>query len=263
MANKNPETITKLDHKTESKIESEVEKTVENKILDKVIGFAEPNDPDLTRKVIIDVILIFLAVTSVILVGFEFFAELNAHQIELIHQLDIYIAGIFLAEFVYRLAKAKDSKQFFRQYWWELIASIPLTNGVVELLRPIRIFRVVRLVELLRVVRLAVRVRVIFDESKRFSQHTFILEAMMVLTAVSLIGAIFFNFFEAGINPNVSGIWDSIWWSVVTITTIGYGDIVPVTSEGRIVAIVLMLVGTGTVSFITARVASYLIRHKS
>jgi voltage-gated potassium channel len=57
---------------------------------------------------------------------------------------------------------------------------------------------------------------------------------------------------EYGENPNVRDIWDAIWWAVVTITTVGYGDVSPATAEGRLAAGVLMILGIAFFSFLTA-----------
>ena len=64
---------------------------------------------------------------------------------------------------------------------------------------------------------------------------------------------------EAGHNENVKSLWDSFWWTIVTITTVGYGDIYPVTTGGRILAIFLMLGGIATFSAATATIAAHLI----
>ena len=62
------------------------------------------------------------------------------------------------------------------------------------------------------------------------------------------------------VNQNVHGFFDSFWWAMSTVTTVGYGDIYPVTTEGRIVAIFLMLAGIGTLGVYTAAIANYVIR---
>ena len=63
---------------------------------------------------------------------------------------------------------------------------------------------------------------------------------------------------ESAVNPNVTSIFDSLWWAVVTITTVGYGDVSPVTSEGRLAAGVLMVLGIVLFSTLTAALTSAL-----
>lgn len=55
--------------------------------------------------------------------------------------------------------------------------------------------------------------------------------------------AAFFQHFESGINPQVTHYFDALWWSFATVSTVGYGDIVPMTTEGRIIGMILMVIG--------------------
>jgi voltage-gated potassium channel len=59
-----------------------------------------------------------------------------------------------------------------------------------------------------------------------------------------MTGAVLFYFLEKGVNPHVTSFFDAIWWAMVTITTVGYGDIYPITMGGKIVAMVVMVGGT-------------------
>ncbi len=84
-----------------------------------------------------------------------------------------------------------------------------------------------------------------------------------VITVICNFGAIAFAMafyhFELAANPNVTEFSDSIWWSFVTLTSVGYGDITPVTREGRIVGVLLMIFGTGVFATYTAIFANILL----
>jgi voltage-gated potassium channel len=65
---------------------------------------------------------------------------------------------------------------------------------------------------------------------------------------------------DVGQDGRVNSFFDALWWSASTITTVGYGDIYPVTAIGRVIAIFTMLVGVSTLAVVTARIAKFLIR---
>src|SRR5207248_6212190 len=62
---------------------------------------------------------------------------------------------------------------------------------------------------------------------------------------------------EGGQNEHIQSIGDALWWAVVTTTTVGYGDVSPVTGEGRLIAVGLMIVGIGFIGVFTATVTSF------
>ena len=80
---------------------------------------------------------------------------------------------------------------------------------------------------------------------------------VMLICSVALYAA------ENGINEAVQSPLDALWWGIVTLTTVGYGDVYPVTPEGRIAAAILMLLGIGLFGVLTATVTSYLIGTQS
>lgn len=82
--------------------------------------------------------------------------------------------------------------------------------------------------------------------------------SLLVVLIFIIFCSITFYFFEVDINPNIDSIGDSLWWGFVTSTTVGYGDIYPMTTPGKFIAIIDMLIGIGIFGFITASVASVL-----
>ncbi|MTI67786.1 MAG: hypothetical protein FH753_14465 [Firmicutes bacterium] len=74
-----------------------------------------------------------------------------------------------------------------------------------------------------------------------------------------IICSAFFYYYENNTNDKIDSLYDALWWGFVTSTTVGYGDIFPVTMQGRVIAILLMLIGVGVFGFITASFASILV----
>jgi voltage-gated potassium channel len=138
-----------------------------------------------------------------------------------------------------------------------VVSSLPVLPGVLEstrLLRLTRLGRVLRILRLARLVAVLTRggaaARVIFR--KRGLGY---IVAITILVALG-VGAVFAIFEDAPIG-------DGLWWAIVTMTTVGYGDVFPVTPAGRIAASVLMLLGIGFVAVITASVAAHFVEEEA
>ena len=83
-----------------------------------------------------------------------------------------------------------------------------------------------------------------------------------IILLVFLLSSLGVLFFEYGVNRGFANMWDAIWWTLVTAATVGYGDKVPLTTGGRLVAIFVMLLGIGLLGMITGRIASWLVAWK-
>lgn len=196
------------------------------------------------------IILSFYVLGSLII---DTFFSLPSEIQKILSFIDNGICVIFLYDFIVRYKKADNKLQFMKWGWIDLIASIP----TLDFMRAGRLLRLIRLIRILRA----------FRSTKHIVHHVFKNKIQGTLTSVSLIAVLMLLFssiailqFETVPNSNIKTAEDAIWWSYVTITTVGYGDKYPVTTEGRIIAAILMTVGVGLFGTFTAFVSSWFVK---
>jgi len=93
------------------------------------------------------------------------------------------------------------------------------------------------------------------------AKHT-LFKVVLGITFLVFVGAILENLFESGENKQFSALGDAIWWAVVTMTTVGYGDKVPITPGGRVIGIIIMFMGMALISVFTATISSVFVARK-
>ena len=169
--------------------------------------------------------------------------------------VDNLICIVFLADFGGRFYKAENKVVFMKWGWIDLVSSIP----TFDFLRVGRGLRLVRLIRILRA----------FKSTKHLVEHVFKDRTKGALTSAAIIAVLMILFssvsiLQVEVDPlsNIRTAEDALWWSYVTITTVGYGDLYPVTSEGRIIAAALMTVGVGLFGTFTAFLASWFVGEK-
>jgi len=159
------------------------------------------------------------------------------------------MTGVFLAEFASRLWAAQSRSAYVRGHWIDLLAIVP----------PVRGLRVLRLLRLVRLVRAFTGVARAVSSVERLARHRGLIWVLagwcgvMVITSVGLYAA------EHGANAAVASPLDALWWGIVTMTTVGYGDVYPITPEGRLFAAALMILGIGLFAAVTATITSFLV----
>jgi len=163
--------------------------------------------------------------------------------------LDTALTVIFLAEFSLRFWAAPSRGAYVRGHWIDLLALIPA----------IREFRILRLARLLRGVRAFSGVYRALGHYGSLARNRGLLGLFAVWAVVMVLSSLGLYAAERGVNAAIDSPFDVLWWAVVTMTTVGYGDVTPVTPEGRLAAMVLMILGIGLFAAITATVTSSLI----
>ena len=201
-------------------------------------------------KIIYNIIISLLAAAVLTNVVLAREGTLSTAEINVVKVINWTVWVVFVIDYFARLYLAESRKKFFLHNLIDLLSIIPFGAFMPGL----RALRILRVVYLLRVVSRFSRTITQFGALalKNDFHYLFIL-TMMLMT----LGTIIISRCE---NMNFE---DALWWSFVTITTVGYGDISPKSGEGRIVAVVLMFIGIGLISALTANVASFLLRHKN
>jgi voltage-gated potassium channel len=127
----------------------------------------------------------------------------------------------------------------------------------------VRGVRVLRLLRLLRLIRAFAGVFRATQHFERMARHRGLAWLFVTWLAVMVICSLFLYAAENGVNAAITSRLDALWWGIVTLTTVGYGDVFPITPEGRIAASILMLLGIGLFSAITATLTSFMLVEQS
>ena len=189
-----------------------------------------------------------LLAISYVAVGFAL-DDPAAGRSALLAPLETALTVVFVAEFASRFGGSRDRRGYLRGHWIDLAALIPVARGL----------RIARLLRVLRLTRFFTSTYRAVVRAERMRGAHGIALVVVAWTAVTAISCIAFYAVEADVNPSLRSPLDAAWWGVTTITTVGYGDISPVTPEGRLVASGLMLLGIGLFGAITAIVTNTLL----
>jgi voltage-gated potassium channel len=164
---------------------------------------------------------------------------------------------VFLFDFARNLKRAENRWRYFYTWGWlDLLSSIPM----VDALRVGRLARILRIVRVLRGVR-ATRLIAGFLAERR--AESTVLTTLLVTFVLIVFGSAAVLLFEQGVDANIKDAEDALWWAVVTMTTVGYGDKFPVSTEGRAIAVLLMTGGVGLFGVFSGSVAAWFLQPQS
>jgi voltage-gated potassium channel len=230
-------------------------------------------DPRSHRRALFDICMIALVLASVMLLIYEVRRPLGAWS----DLFEAFVVAVFVSEYLLRMWLYSDSHKILIDHWERAeLTGLPFNTGtalwavlrqklaymstpmaIIDLLailpsyRPLRFLRLFLLFRLLKLFRytrsLGAFGQVLVE--KRFELYTL----SLFVGSVVLIATVTIYLFEAEApDSRVKTLMDALYWSVITVTTVGYGDIVPSTTEGRVVAMVLVFAGIAVISFATS-----------
>jgi len=199
---------------------------------------------------VFQVALMVLTILLLLVLLVDTLAPVDPEVSSVIQVFDSTVCLLYFVDFVLRFRRAQSKLEFMRLGWIDLIACIPN----IEALRVARLVRVFRIIRVLRGLRVGHRVVSLLLRHKPKSVLISVTLSSLLLTTFSSIAILIA---EQGPQANIKTAEDAMWWSVTTITTVGYGDKYPVTLEGRVIAMGLMICGVGVFGTLSGLVASY------
>ncbi|HEY94639.1 MAG TPA: potassium channel family protein [Dehalococcoidia bacterium] len=216
----------------------------------------------MTKRNITEILIGILAIFSIILVAVESLAEVSQGMLRAIYIADGIICCVFAWDFIIRLKASESKSHFLKTSGFEILAMIPAVAfyalGAIPAISTG--FRSLRLV---RVIIVFARMRRVMMRSGGFLKRSNLVAVAGITIVVIFLGAFAVLVLETGTDEaRITNFADAVWWSISTITTVGYGDIVPHSIPGRIMGMVLMVVGIGVMAALISQVSAALVEKK-
>jgi voltage-gated potassium channel len=198
--------------------------------------------------------MLVLAVALIPLLTVPLLLDLSASAERVLLAVDWFIWAVFALELVAKTYLAPQRLRYLRGHWFDVVLV------VVPFLRPLRVARSARALRFLRLARVAAAggravhsTRAVLDANGL--KYVLLLGGLLTLGSAVLVVAL-----ERGNGGTIADLDDGIWWAMTTVTTVGYGDKFPVTTEGRALAVFLMVAGITLFSILTANIAAFLVK---
>jgi len=197
-------------------------------------------------------LMIALCVVSLIVVFIQSAFELDRDTATILNLADWLVCFVFFFDFARTFAAAERKVHYMLKWGWiDLLSSVPAVDWL-------RWGRAVRLIRLFRIFRSVRATRILLAELRRRRAKATLLTAVLSAILLTFFGAIVvLQFEQPTASPNIGSAWEALWWAVVTVTTVGYGDYYPSSAGGRGVAVLLMVVGVGLFSAVSGYIASW------
>jgi voltage-gated potassium channel len=206
-------------------------------------------------NIFILVLTIFSLAIMVLLV-----MPLDENTLTLLRVYDNAVCVVFLGDFVYNITGARPRRGYFigQRGWLDLLGSIP-SIGIFQLGALLRLARLSRLARITRLLRGQAGKDLVLDVLQNRSQYATFITILLAGIVLSVASILVLQFESQSPDSNIKTGGDALWWGLVTITTVGYGDFYPVTTMGRLTGIFVMFAGIGIIGALASILASMLV----
>lgn len=199
-----------------------------------------------------ELFILAFCILALVALAVEALVPLDEGTRQILNFADTVVCAVFFGDFVFSLVKARRRWHYFYRWGWiDLVSSIP----VFHVFRWGRFIRIVRIFRILRGVR-ATKIIASFILDRR-AESAFLAAALLSTLFVISASIAILHLEKSVPGANITTAEDALWWACTTITTVGYGDRYPVTTEGRAVAALLMLAGVGLFGTLAGCVAAW------
>lgn len=219
----------------------------------------DPNTDETAPLTFFEIIVLGLsciAFVASLLAYLPWIAGFSDQYGKIIHHYQFVFGAVFVVDFFVELWRAPNRRAYLRWGWINLATALP-TWPIMQFGRLFRILQVAR--KLSRLHKNHAIIPFLFSNKAKLS-----LVVVFLILSITLVGCTLgvLHFESQSKDANIRTNGEALWWAIVTVTTVGYGDYYPVTDGGRIIAVILMVVGIGTFSTFTASIGSMLVSEK-
>lgn len=217
------------------------------------------NNPSSKNGRVFAIIIQFLIIVSIITFSIETIPDLKPQTKHILESIEVFCIIVFTLEYLLRLFTVENKLKFVFSFFGiiDLLAILPFYLAFGVDLRSLRALRFLRLFSILKMARYNKAIKH-FTRAIMYAKEEILLFLFITIILIYL-SAVGIYYFENEAQPEVfSSIFDSLWWAVITLTTVGYGDVYPITVGGKVFTFIILLIGLGIVAIPTGIISSSL-----